>query len=234
MHRKCTEDFGIFENVSWVESCLRRSRLTFACLRRPWAGVARDGGGRWKSLNRKNVYLSPYVEEPLNSKVIKSFVPEPRSRKCFSCFEIHMFYVYMLYIWTFLCIFPIFRMAMLHWRPHQAGGYIQVSSEKQVIISWLCIGHTSLIHSFILKLKQPPQCLTYQTCSIPFPVQNGSSSVQNGNSLFKNRNSSVQNGKIIISINIKKYFINYFSNKIVNILQYKKNSSSHLLEHNIF
>ena len=38
--------------------------------------------------------LSPYVEEPLNSKVIKSFVPEQRSRKCFSCFEIPMFYLY--------------------------------------------------------------------------------------------------------------------------------------------
>ena len=51
-------------------------------------------GGRWKSQNRKNVYLSPYVEEPLNSKVIKSFGPELRSRKCFSCFEIPMFYLY--------------------------------------------------------------------------------------------------------------------------------------------
>ena len=59
----------------------------------------RWGGGRWKSQNRKNVYLSPYVEEPLNSKVIKSFVPELRSCKCFSCFEIPIFYVYML--WTF-------------------------------------------------------------------------------------------------------------------------------------
>ena len=38
-------------------------------------------GQIWK--NRKNVYLSPYVEEPLNSKVIKSFVLELRSRKCF-------------------------------------------------------------------------------------------------------------------------------------------------------
>ena len=56
----------------------------------------RWGGGKWKSQNRKNVYLSPYVEEPLNSKIIKSFVPELRSRKCFSCFEIPMFYVYML------------------------------------------------------------------------------------------------------------------------------------------
>ena len=54
-------------------------------------------GCRWKSQNRKNVYLSPYVEEPLNSKVIKSFGPELR-RKCFSCFEIPMFYV--IYKWT--------------------------------------------------------------------------------------------------------------------------------------
>ena len=29
--------------------------------------------GRWKSQNRKNVYLSPYVEEPLNSKVNNKF-----------------------------------------------------------------------------------------------------------------------------------------------------------------
>ena len=28
-------------------------------------------GRRWKSQDRKNVYLSPYVEKPLNSKVIK-------------------------------------------------------------------------------------------------------------------------------------------------------------------
>ena len=51
------------------------------------------GGGRWKSQNIKIVPLSPYVEKPLNSKVIKSFVPELRNRKCFSCFEIPMFYV---------------------------------------------------------------------------------------------------------------------------------------------
>ena len=54
---------------------------------------------RWKSQNRKNTYLSPYIDEPLNTKVIKGFVPELRSRKCFSCFGIPMFYVYML--WTF-------------------------------------------------------------------------------------------------------------------------------------
>ena len=84
------------KSVSWVESCLGRWRLTFACSRRPWAGVARDGGGgRWKSQNRNNVYLSPYVEEPLNSKVIKSFVPELRSRYVF--FEFRDSYVLCIY-----------------------------------------------------------------------------------------------------------------------------------------
>ena len=45
------------------------------------------GGGRWKSQNRKIVPLSPYVEEPLNSKVIKGFVPEQRSRQVFFVFR---------------------------------------------------------------------------------------------------------------------------------------------------
>ena len=42
-------------------------------------------------------YLSPYVEKPLNSKVIKRFVPELRSRKCFLCFGIPMLYIYVRY-----------------------------------------------------------------------------------------------------------------------------------------
>ena len=82
----------------------RTRRVDFRGSLRPaefarYGRCTRWGRGRWKSQNRKNVYLSPYVEEPLNSKVIKSFVPELRSRKCFSCFKIPMFYVYMF--WTF-------------------------------------------------------------------------------------------------------------------------------------
>ena len=111
--------WGIFKkSVSWVESCLGRRRLNFAGSRGLVAGATRVGC-RWKSQNRKNVYLSPYVEEPLNSKVIKSFVPELRSRKCFSYFEFPMFYVYiyehymsilhiciwLLYRWKSFCLF---------------------------------------------------------------------------------------------------------------------------------
>ena len=55
------------------------------------------GGCSWKSQNRKNVYLSPYVEEPFNSKAIKGFVPElGKSLRVFSCLGIPMFYVYMI------------------------------------------------------------------------------------------------------------------------------------------
>ena len=71
--------------------------MTFACSRRALWWIPHVffwGGGRWKSQDRKIVPLSPYVEKPLNSKVIKSFVPELRSRKCFSCFEIPKFYLY--------------------------------------------------------------------------------------------------------------------------------------------
>ena len=86
----------------------RTRRVNFRGLQRPdqfahYRRHMRWRGGRWKSQNRKNVHLSPYGEEPLNSKVIKSFIPELRSCKCYSCFEIPMFYVYML--WTFYVCF---------------------------------------------------------------------------------------------------------------------------------
>ena len=52
-------------------------------------------------LKKVRSWVLRYEEEEeklFNSKVIKSFVPELRIRKCFSCFGIPMFYVYML--WT--------------------------------------------------------------------------------------------------------------------------------------
>ena len=81
MHRKCAEDLGRFWKSQWVE-------MRPASEENGWFSIAHGdlcGGchtcwwGRWKSQNRKIVYLSPYVEKPLNSKVIKSFVPEQRS-----------------------------------------------------------------------------------------------------------------------------------------------------------
>ena len=93
------EDFGDFEEISELRNAVGRRRVTFASLQWPFGGCHTCWGvGRWKSQTRMNMYLSPYVEEPLNSKVIKSFLPKLRSGKCFSCFGIPMFYVYML--WT--------------------------------------------------------------------------------------------------------------------------------------
>ena len=76
--------FWRFWKSQWVElSCVltRKKTLDFRLLAEAlWRVPLMLGCGRWKSQNRKNVYLSPYVEEPLNSKVIKSLVPELRSR----------------------------------------------------------------------------------------------------------------------------------------------------------
>ena len=57
--------------------------------------------------------LSPYVEEPLNSKVIKGFVPELRSRYVF--FEFRDSYVLYIYVMNVPYTFRIFMyMAMVH------------------------------------------------------------------------------------------------------------------------
>ena len=93
MHRKRAE-------LVELRTRHRTRRVDFRGSQRPDEFARYGCRSRWGGqMNRKNVYLSPYVEESLNSKVIKSFVPELRSRKCFSCFGIPIFYVYML--WTF-------------------------------------------------------------------------------------------------------------------------------------
>ena len=63
-----------------------------------WFGV--DG-----KVSIERWYLSPYIEKPFNSKVIKCFVPELRSRKCFCVSG------FLCNIWTFMniiCTFHIF------------------------------------------------------------------------------------------------------------------------------
>ena len=93
-HRKHAEDFGNLKKVSRVETRHRTRRGDFRLLAEAWGRCRTRWGADEKGQNRKFVPLSTYVEKPLNSKVIKSFVPELRSRKSFSCFEIPMFYVY--------------------------------------------------------------------------------------------------------------------------------------------
>ena len=91
---------GDFEKVRELRWDLPRGKTVgFRLLAETFvAGATRVGGGRWKSQNRKTAPLSPYVEEPLNSKVIKSFVHEQsfvhEVVTCFSNFEIPTFYLY--------------------------------------------------------------------------------------------------------------------------------------------
>ena len=99
---------GILKKSVELSSRLGRRRLTFASSPKPdqWPCggchtcvcmcVCVCGGVADGKASIQRLCLSPYVEKPFNSKVIKSFIPELRSRKCFSCFGIPMFYVYML------------------------------------------------------------------------------------------------------------------------------------------
>ena len=75
-----------------IEFLPRKKMVDFRLLAEALRQVSHVVWGRWKSQHRKMV-LSPYVEKPLNSKVIESFVPEQRSRKCFSCFGTPMLYM---------------------------------------------------------------------------------------------------------------------------------------------
>ena len=92
---------GDLKKVRRVETRHRMRRADFRliaeALGRCRTRCVRGGGRRWKSQNRKIVPLSPYVEKPLNSEVIISFVPEQSSRYVF--FEFRDSYV--LFLWTF-------------------------------------------------------------------------------------------------------------------------------------
>ena len=87
--------------------------------------------GRWKSQHRKKVYLSPYVEKPFKSKVIKSFVPELRSRKYFLCFGIPIFYVYML--WTFYVHFTYSCMATLQLKVFRSYTSLNIMNHRHFL-----------------------------------------------------------------------------------------------------
>ena len=75
-----------FEKSQLVEFCRQKKKVDFRLLAedllrvRTW--LRSDG-----KVNIERWYLSPYVKKPFNSKVIKSFVPELRSRKCFFVFR---------------------------------------------------------------------------------------------------------------------------------------------------
>ena len=95
-----------------VEFCLGRRRLAFACSPKPgqwpcggchtcWRG---GGGADGKVIIDRLCISLPYVET-FNSKVIKGFVPELRSRYVF--FVCRDSYVLCIYVMNILCTFRI-------------------------------------------------------------------------------------------------------------------------------
>ena len=94
---------------------LRTRRVNFRGSQRPDEFVRYGRRTRWGGADEKVILerlcISLPYAETFNLKVIKGFVPELRSRKCFSCFGIPMFYVNML--WTFYVRFTYPYLAMV-------------------------------------------------------------------------------------------------------------------------
>ena len=139
------EDLGDFGKVVELRTRYRTRGVDFrASLRRDefahYRHRTRWGGCRWKSQKRKNVYLSPYVEKPLNSKVIKSFVPELRSRVfrvsgflCFMyiCYE-HSMYVSHIRIWLWYS-FSLFNYVINKLRVYKSYPF------DMCVCLWVCV-----------------------------------------------------------------------------------------------
>ena len=79
-----------FEKSQLVKFLPRKKKVDFSLTRRglAWDVASGGGGGSDGKVVIERLCLSlPYVEKPLKSKLIKSFVPELRSRKCFFVFR---------------------------------------------------------------------------------------------------------------------------------------------------
>ena len=92
------------KSVSWDWDLGEARRI--CALRAPLViGVGADG-----KVSIERLHLSPYVEKPFNSKVIKIFVPELRSRKCFrvSEFLCYIWTLYVRFVYGYVTDLPIF------------------------------------------------------------------------------------------------------------------------------
>ena len=89
--------WGFEKKVSWVEFLPLKKMVDFRGSPRPCAGCRTWFGADGKVVIERLCLSLPYIEKPFNSKVIKSFVRELRSRKCFLCFGIPMLSIYVPY-----------------------------------------------------------------------------------------------------------------------------------------
>ena len=105
------EDLGRFEKVSELSLAVRRRRVTFASSPKPGQRLCGWCHTRWGGADGKasieRLCLSPYVEKPFNSKVIKGLVSELRSRYVFFVFRDS--YVLCIYVMNILCTLFIYQ-----------------------------------------------------------------------------------------------------------------------------
>ena len=107
MHQKrARRIWGILRKVSELSLAVRRRRVTFASSRWPCGGCHTCWVGAEGKASIERLCLSPYVEKPFSSKVIKGFVPELRSRKCF-CVSGFLCSMLCIYVMNILCTFHI-------------------------------------------------------------------------------------------------------------------------------
>ena len=100
----CAEDFGDLKKVGELSFSVWERWLTFGARLGLAAGATRggEGGADGKVVIERLCLSLTYVEKPFNSKVIKIFVPELRSRKVFRvsgflCY-LYMSYEHSMYI----------------------------------------------------------------------------------------------------------------------------------------
>ena len=103
-----------------VEFCRRKKKVDFRLLAEALRRVPHVIGGVDGKVSIERLSLSPYVEKPFHSKVIKSFVPELRSRQCF-CVSGFLCYLYM----CLMDIMNVLRASMSMYISH-------------ISLSWVC------------------------------------------------------------------------------------------------
>ena len=111
--------FWGFEKNEGVQFLPRRKKVDFQSWARPDEFV-RYGRRTWFGADGKvsieRLCLSLLMsKKPFNSKVIKSFVPELRSRKCFFFFVFRHSYVIYIWVINILCTFHIFMYGYVTW-----------------------------------------------------------------------------------------------------------------------
>ncbi len=126
MHRKrARRIFGIWKKVSWVKFLPLKKMVDFRGSPRPCGGCRTWFGADGKVVIERLCLSLPHVEKSFNSKVIKSFIPELRSRQVFFVFRDS--YVIYMCVMNILCTFHI----SVSWVCYTSALVRQLVSEKE-------------------------------------------------------------------------------------------------------